>query len=265
MNAIVFPKISPVAFSILGFYIYWYALAYIFGILLGVKLLIQLNEKNRIFSIKALEDIMFYVMIGILLGGRMGYIIFYDLADCLTDPLKILMFRKGGMSFHGGMLGVGLGFLMLGRKYIINYKSALDMVCCVAPIGLFLGRIANFVNGELYGRITDVSWGVRFSNGGPWPRHPSQLYEAFFEGVVLFTIMLTLYYKTVLMRKPGTLCGIFLIIYALMRTVIESFREPDIQLGFFFKAVTMGQILSLPMIVLGFYFIFCKPQSRRID
>ena len=262
MNAIVFPQISPVAISIFGFHIYWYALAYIFGILGGVNLLKRLNKANKIFSNTALDDSIIYIMIGILIGGRVGYVLFYDFAECLSDPIRIFMFRKGGMSFHGGMLGLAFGFWLLCKKYKINFKQSLDMVCCVAPIGFFLGRLANFVNAELYGRITDVPWGVTFPHSGPLPRHPSQLYEAFFEGIVLFIIMQILYYKTKLIKLPGALCGIFLILYALMRMIIENFREPDVQLGFFLESVTMGQILSLPMILLGFYFILSQNQFK---
>jgi len=264
MMAIFFPHLNPIAFTFFGFDVYWYSFAYIVGVLLGYVFIKRLNQHYKpVFSPQALDDLIVYSVLGIVLGGRIGYVIFYDFAKTINDPLNLFMIRGGGMSFHGGALGLILSIYWLCRKYKINVYSALDLIVCVVPIGLFLGRIANFVNQELYGKITDVAWGVIFATGGNLPRHPSQLYEALSEGILLFCFLMYLFYHTKYIKKPGALGGFFLLGYGVSRIVIEGFREPDPQLGYFFSIFTMGQILSLPMLILGIYFITRKPKIRR--
>lgn len=256
MIAIFFPHINPIAFTFFEFEIYWYSFAYIFGVLLGYVFIKKLNKHyNPVFSPQALDELIVYSVLGIVLGGRIGYVIFYDFAETIADPFKLFMIRKGGMSFHGGALGLILAIYWLCRKYKINVRRALDLIVCVVPIGLFLGRIANFINQELYGKITNVPWGVIFATGGNFPRHPSQLYEALSEGILLFCFLQYLFYQTRYIKKPGALGGFFLLGYGISRIVAEGFREPDAQLGYFFSIFTMGQILSLPMLILGVYFI----------
>ncbi len=256
--SIPFPNIDPIALSIGPVAIRWYALAYMAGILIGWWYLIQINKKEPIvFTKKALEDIVVWTTAGIILGGRLGYVLFYNPVYYASHPLEALQIWHGGMSFHGGMVGLGLAILMLCRREKIPFLRAIDLVVCVAPIGIFFGRIANFINGELYGRVTDVPWGMVFPNGGPLPRHPSQLYQAGLEGLMV-TVILAIAVHTPLRQKAGALSGLFLIGYSLSRIVMELFREPDAQLGFIFGQFTMGQLLSVPMALLGIYLVFRK-------
>lgn len=261
MLAIFFPHLNPIAFTFFGFEVYWYSFAYIFGILLGYALIKKLNShKKPIFTAPALDDLLVYSICGIVLGGRIGYVLFYDFIKTINDPINLFMIRQGGMSFHGGAIGLILSIYILCTKHKINVYKALDLVVCVVPIGLFLGRIANFINQELYGRVTDVSWGVIFPLAGDLPRHPSQLYEAFLEGIVLFSVLIYLFYQTKLIKKPGSLGGFFLVGYGLARILVENYREPDAHLGYYFDIFTMGQLLSIPMLIIGGYFILRKPK-----
>lgn len=261
---IPFPNIDPVALHIgpipyLGMLaIRWYSLAYIAGILLGWWYIAKEHAKRPLTNLtqKALDDVVTWAVIGVVLGGRLGYVLFYKPAYYMENPERILHIWEGGMSFHGGLIGVITVFIIFCRKYRIRFFSFIDLVACAAPIGLFFGRIANFINGELYGRVTDVPWGIVFPSGGDLPRHPSQLYEATMEGVILFLILFVLLKFTTLRNKPGFLGGTFIAGYAIARMISECFREPDDFLGFFFGAVTMGQILSLPMLAYGLYLIF---------
>jgi phosphatidylglycerol:prolipoprotein diacylglycerol transferase len=192
-----------------------------------------------------------------------GYVLFYKPDYYFTHPLQILEVWGGGMSFHGGMIGFILAFYLFCRKFRIPFPPVIDVLVCVAPIGLFFGRLANFVNGELYGRVTDVPWGIIFPYGGDQPRHPSQLYEAGMEGILLFALLMFLLKFTKARQKPLLLGGVFLVGYSLSRIVAECFRQPDDFLGFFFGSMTMGQLLSLPMLMLGLYLIFrkCPPSN----
>lgn len=249
--AIPFPQIERVAFTIFGFDIYWYALAYLAGFLLGWwwlrKVTAAADDPVGPAPIDALINV---GIIGIILGGRLAYVLFYNLEFYARNPLEIIMVRDGGMAFHGGFLGMVVAIILVARHYRTPMLALGDCVAMAAPIGIFLGRIANFINGELYGRVTDVPWAMVFPEGGPLPRHPSQLYEALLEGIVLF-IILTVIWKKGGRRYQGLITGTFIAGYGVARILVESFRQPDEQLGFILAGTTMGQWLSLPMLVIG--------------
>ena len=255
-----FPNIDPVVVHIGSFGVRWYSLAYIAGILLGWRYIAKEHARKPIpnLSAKALEDIVTWAVVGIIGGGRLGYVLFYKPTYYMEHPSQILHLWEGGMSFHGGLVGVITAFVLFCRKYDIRFFALIDVIACATPFGLFFGRIANFINGELYGRVTDVPWAMVFPRGGDLPRHPSQLYEAALEGIVLFAILYYMLKYTNARSKPGMLGGTFIAGYATARMIVECFREPDEFLGFFLGYVTMGQILSLPMLVYGLYLVFRK-------
>lgn len=264
--SITFPDIDPVLVQIGPLAIRWYALAYVSGIVLGWWYLIRLNKRPPvILTQKALDDIMVWATLGIILGGRLGYVIFYNGSYYLHNPVEILKVWQGGMSFHGGLIGLLIAVYLMCRKEKISFIGTMDMVACVGPIGLFFGRIANFINGELYGRVTDVPWGIIFPRGGPLPRHPSQIYEALLEGLTLFLILSLLVWFTRIRHYKGAIGGVFLIGYALARMTVEQFREPDEQLGFIWGALTMGQLLSFPMLLIGVGLIIWGWRTHRHD
>jgi phosphatidylglycerol---prolipoprotein diacylglyceryl transferase len=249
--AINFPHIDPIAISLGPIAIRWYALAYIAGLLLGWRYCrILASRPPARLSARAVDDFLVWAALGVILGGRIGYILFYKPDYYLANPLHVLFIWQGGMSFHGGLLGVATAIALFARKEGVPVLNVSDIVAGAAPIGLFFGRIANFVNGELFGRPTDLPWGVIFPRGGPIPRHPSQLYEAGMEGLVLFTILYVLVRSGALERR-GTLTGAFLIGYAISRMLVELVRQPDQQLGFLIGGSTMGQLLSIPMLLAG--------------
>lgn len=252
-----FPNIDPVAIHLGPLAIRWYSLAYLAGILLGWWLVRAEHKRKPITNLspKAIEDMVVWAVIGIVGGGRLGYVLFYKPTFYFANPLQIFHIWEGGMSFHGGMLGVIFAFILFCRKYRVPFFELIDVIACAAPIGLFFGRLANFVNGELYGRVTDAPLGMVFPGGGDLPRHPSQLYEAGMEGVLLFCLMLFVLKCTDARAKPGFLGGVFLIGYGIARIIGECFREPDFHIGFLFGFTTMGQILSLPMLAYGVYLI----------
>jgi phosphatidylglycerol---prolipoprotein diacylglyceryl transferase len=258
--AIPFPAFDPVLVSIGPFSIRWYALAYIFGILLGWLYARALIKADQLWggpaplTVADFDDFVLWVTIGTIVGGRLGYVLFYNPAHFIAHPVEILQLWKGGMSFHGGFLGCVLAVVLFARARGIPMLSLGDITCAVGPIGLFLGRLANFVNGELWGRPTDVPWAVMFPGGGPLPRHPSQLYEAALEGLLLFAL-LALLIRAGALRRPGLVIGAFAVGYGVARSCAELFREPDPQLGFLWGGLTMGMLLSLPMIVAGLAFI----------
>lgn len=262
---LTFPSIDPVIFSVGPFAIRWYAVAYIAGIVIGWWLIGILNKDPRFqppaFSRTAYDDVIIWAVLSIMLGGRIGYVLFYNSAYFFEHPLEIFKVWQGGMSFHGGLIGVILGYSIFCKKYGLEFFRVSDLLAVVTPIGLFFGRIANFINGELFGRVTDSEWGIVFPHGGPQPRHPSQLYEAALEGMFLFIILYSIARFTTARAKPGTLSGIFLLGYALSRMAIEQFREPDTQVGFLFETITMGQLLSAPMLLFGVYLIFRKQSA----
>ncbi len=255
-----FPNIDPVAIHLGIISIRWYSLAYIAGIITGFWLIAREHAKRPLenLSKKALDDFILWAVGGIILGGRLGYVLFYKPSHYLSNPLEILRLWEGGMSFHGGLLGTIIAFYLFCRKYKIKFLALTDLLACVAPIGLFFGRIANFINGELFGRVTTAEIGMVFPNGGDLPRHPSQLYEATLEGLFLFIIMLLLLKKTNLREKTGYLSGMFLFLYSIARIICEYFREPDSFLGFIYAGATMGQLLSLPMLAFGLYLMMRK-------
>ena len=253
-----YPNIDPVAIHLGPLAIRWYSLAYIGGIMFGWWIFAAEHKKHPIPGLtkKILDDMVMWAVGGIILGGRLGHVLFYNFSYFIHHPIEIFYVWQGGMSFHGGMLGFAAAFYLFCRKHRIHYWAVMDMLACAAPIGLFFGRIANFINGELYGRVTDVPWGIVFPHGGDMPRHPSQLYEAGMEGILLFALLMFLLKCTRARQKEGLLAGVFLVGYACARMIAECFREPDEFLGFIFAHVTMGQLLSLPMLALGLYLIF---------
>ncbi|MDF2763098.1 MAG: prolipoprotein diacylglyceryl transferase [Rhodospirillales bacterium] len=257
MLALPFPNIDPVAFEIGPLVVRWYALAYIVGLIIGWKYAVWLNRRPAgLVPQAALDDFLAWAVIGIVLGGRIGYVLFYQPDYFLENPLAVFELWRGGMSFHGGLIGIILAMLLFARKRGVPFLAMTDLVAAAGPIGLFLGRLANFINGELFGRPTDVPWAIIFPAGGPVPRHPSQLYEAALEGVVLFLILLVLATTFQARRWPGVISGTFLAGYGVARIIVEFFREPDPQLGFLWGGATMGQILSLPMVAVGIAVIF---------
>lgn len=267
--ALAFPAIDPVAVSIGPLAIRWYALAYIAGLVGGWLYARRLANASSLWgAVKRpagadIDDMLVYVALGVILGGRLGYVLFYNPGQYLADPLSVFAVWEGGMAFHGGLLGAAVGMAWLARARGIGVLSLFDVAAAVAPIGIFFGRIANFVNGELWGRpAPDLPFAVVFPHGGPVPRHPSQLYEAFAEGVLLF-LLVAATVRIAGFRRPGLVTGVFAAGYAVARSVCEFFREPDAQLGFLFGTqvsaleggVTMGMLLSLPLLVAGIWLI----------
>ena len=262
--ALAFPAIDPVAVEIGPVAIRWYALSYVVGLLLGWQYVRYLAEK-RIGGLtkRHADDLLVFGTLGVIVGGRLGYVLFYQPGYYLSNPGEILVVWQGGMSFHGGALGVLIVVVLYARFMKLNLLSVADAICAQVPIGLFLGRIANFINGELYGRASDVSWAMVFPAGGPEPRHPSQLYEAVLEGIVLFALLAIAAHTKRIAQRPGTIAGMFFAGYGVARIIAELFREPDAFLGFILPGITMGQVLSLPMIVLGLFLILRIPPVPR--
>jgi phosphatidylglycerol:prolipoprotein diacylglycerol transferase len=255
-----FPAVDPVLVSIGPFAIRWYALAYIGGILLGWLYARALVRAEELWGGKApltlddVDDFILWITLGIIFGGRLGYVLFYNPAYFAAHPLEILQLWNGGMSFHGGFLGCVAAVMLFGWKRNIRILSLGDLTCAVAPIGLFLGRLANFINAELWGRASDVPWAIVFPGAGPQPRHPSQLYEAVLEGLVLFLVLYMLIQSGAL-RRPGLILGAFALGYSITRSLAEFFREPDVQLGFLWGGMTMGMMLSIPLALAGIILI----------
>ena len=272
--ALPFPAIDPIAIEFGPFAIRWYALAYVAGIVGGWWYARRLVANAALWgdvkrpTLADMDDLIIWVALGIVLGGRIGYVLFYNFEAYIADPLEILTIWRGGMSFHGGFLGVVLAMALFARSRGLHLLSLLDVGAVVTPIGLFTGRLANFVNGELWGRpAPDVPWAIAFPAAGPEPRHPSQLYEAFAEGLVLL-LLLGLAARIVGFRKPGRLAGLFAIGYGIARIACEFFREPDEQLGFLFGGafaqmggITMGQVLSLPMVLAGLLLLWAATRG----
>jgi len=257
---IAYPQIDSVAISLGPLPIRWYALAYIAGLLLGWAYARKLVRDDRLWGalprpdVLSLDDLLVYAALGVVAGGRLGYVLFYNPAYYLANPVEIIAVWRGGMSFHGGLAGAALGVWWFARREKISALTVADICSAVAPIGLLLGRIANFIKPELWGRETDVDWAMVFPDAGPLPRHPSQLYEAGLEGIALF-IVLWLVVRAGGLRRPGLATGVFAIGYGLARIFCEFFREPDPQLGFLFGGATMGMLLSLPLIAIGAGFV----------
>jgi len=271
-SVLPYPKFDPVLINFGPFAIRWYALAYICGILIGWLIARRLIANERLwggpapFTVLDFDDFVLWVTLGIILGGRTGYVLFYNLDHFLAHPSEIVQVWKGGMSFHGGFIGCVLAVILFALKRRVPMLSLGDITCAVGPIGIFLGRIANFVNGELWGRPTDVPWAIVFPGQAARgvPRHPSQLYEAALEGIVLFAILMLLIRRGAL-RRPGLVIGAFAIGYAIMRSFCELFREPDVQLGFLWGGTTMGMLLSLPLLIAGIGFVAFALRRPAVD
>lgn len=258
MNGLTFPNIDPIAFSVGPLQVHWYALAYLTGFLGGwayATFVLKRWGRTSPCSPETPEDLLPWCIAGIILGGRLVYTIVYNPILYLHNPLDVFKIWQGGMSFHGGLLGTLVAIWLYGRSKKLPFLALTDIAAMVTPIGLFFGRIANFVNGELYGRVTSMPWGIVFPSGGPLPRHPSQLYEAILEGLILGGVLLFFARRKTTWDRAGLLSGVFLIGYACSRIFVEFFREPDSQIGFLPGGVTMGQILCLPMIAAGLYII----------
>jgi len=253
-----YPDIKPEIFSIGPFAVRWYALAYIAGLVIGWQIMRRVcTQPPKVLSPEKIDDFLLWAALGVILGGRIGYVLFYKPSFFFENPGQIVMLWEGGMSFHGGWLGVITAILAFSFKNHISPFLLSDLVALVTPIGLFFGRIANFINGELWGRPTDVPWAMIFPRGGPLPRHPSQLYQATFEGILLFSLVLVVWRFTDGRRRPGLITGTFCMGYAVARIVGEIFREPDSFLGFILGSdwLTMGMLLSLPVLAFGAWLV----------
>ena len=257
--------VGPVALDLGFFQIRWYTLGYLVGILLAYWYLTKLLAKpGAPMSREHADDMILYATLGIILGGRLGYILFYQ-PSILNNPVDIFKLWEGGMSLHGGTIGVIFAIWLFARKRKLSFLRMCDYIACTIPFGLFLVRLANFVNDELWGKVTDVPWAIVFPNGGPLPRHPSQLYEAVLEGLLMAAIMWPLFWRTDARYKPGFLFGVAALIYGISRFAVEFVREPDSQLREFAEqtGLNMGQWLTIPMILLGLYLVFTANSRRQ--
>ncbi|MEO1045792.1 MAG: prolipoprotein diacylglyceryl transferase [Pseudomonadota bacterium] len=255
--------LSPIILEIGGFALRWYSLAYLLGLVFGWWMLKRmLTRSNPPMSSQDVDDFLLWATIGVILGGRLGYVLFYNPAEFLADPLKIFAIWTGGMSFHGGVLGMLLAIMIFAYRRQLNWLRIGDYIVCVYPFGHMLGRLANFVNGELWGRPTDGSWGMIFPLAGDEPRHPSQLYQAGLEGLLPLIVLMFLFWRTDARHQPGLLVGVFFIIMGVSRVVLELFREPDRNLGTLSTGLTMGQTLTIPLLLVGLWLIIRRhPQT----
>ena len=260
---IILPIFDQTALAIGPLEIRWYSLAYIAGILFVLFNLKKYNKIDNIMSEEALDNWIVWAILGVVIGGRLGYVLFYNFSFYISHPTQIMAVWHGGMSFHGGLIGAITSMYLFCRKYKIQFFQLTDILAMSTPIGLFFGRIANFINMELYGRITNSNYGFIFPNIDYQPRHPSQLYEAALEGLVLFAILFLLNKYSKIRKTPGILSGLFLIGYAAARASLEQFREPDEQIGFLFGNITMGQILSLPIFIIGLAIIIFSLRKAK--
>ena len=262
-TGIILPEFDPFLINFGGFGVRWYALAYIVGLLAGYWILRREARRHTApIDLAGIDSLLNHVLLGVILGGRIGFVLFYQPSYYLANPLDILKVWQGGMAFHGGLSGVIIAMWLFARRRGIPFLSVSDRVAMVVPIGLCLGRISNFINAELYGRVTDRPWGMVFPGSDGMPRHPSQLYEAGLEGLVLFAVLWIIYRRGG-RSIPGLMTGVFVMGYGLARTFVEFFREPDAQLGFLAGGVTMGQMLSGPMIIIGAVIIIKAMQARK--
>ena len=261
---------DPVLIDLGLFQIRWYSIAYILGIIIGwiyANKIIKLTRENRYnfrqITTSQFDDLIIYLVLGIVLGGRLGYVIFYNFEYYSQNFLEIFKIWQGGMSFHGGLLGIIISTIIFSKKTKTNFFKFADIISCVAPIGIFLGRIANFINGELYGKISTLPWAVIFSNGESVARHPSQIYEAILEGIILFILINYLALKKKLLFKTGNISGLFLVSYSILRIFSEIFREPDLHLGLFFNYFSLGTVLSIATLVAGLIIIMSAKKNEQ--
>jgi phosphatidylglycerol:prolipoprotein diacylglycerol transferase len=272
-SALAFPNIDPVIFRVGPLAVHWYGLGYVVGIMFAWWYGKKLLRSHRLWANnqppmapEALDDFVIWAALGVVLGGRIGYVLFYNFSYYISNPLAIPAVWDGGMSFHGGILGTTLAMFLFARSRGIKVWSMFDTIAAGVQVGLGVVRVANFINSELWGRVSDVSWAVYFPNGGPLPRHPSQLYEAFLEGVVLFFVLFLLVWVGRKLMKPGFIAGAFVTGYGLSRIVVEFFREPDAQLGYLFGGwLTMGMVLSVPMVLIGLWAMWRANRAAAKD
>lgn len=261
-----FPAIDPVLVHLGPVAIRWYGMAYAAGLLIGWWYLRRLVQRTPAAGTALdVDDFLFWALCGVVLGGRVGYVLFYNLPHYMAKPWEALAIWQGGMSFHGGLLGVVAATIWFARRRGLPLLTFGDRIACVAPIGLFFGRLANFINGELFGRAADVPWAIVFPRGGPMARHPSQIYEALLEGAFLFLILWVASRSQAVRSRAGTLMGLFLAGYGLARSFVELFRQPDVQIGFEILGTTRGQWLSAPMVLAGLYFIWRARRAKTVD
>lgn len=259
----IYHALDPIAFSIGPLTVRWYGLAYLAGFILGGMLLYRNARRWKLdLTVDDVLNVITGICVGVIVGGRLGYVLFYGAGAYLQNPLSILAINEGGMSFHGGLVGAVVGGVIVCRRAGLSVATMCDLGACATPVGLFFGRLANFVNGELWGKECDLPWGVMFETGGNVYRHPSQLYEALLEGVLLFALLWALSRK-VPPRPQGTFMGVFLVWYGVCRFLIEFVRVPDAQLGYLFGFVTMGQLLSLPLIAVGVWLLVWAHRTQR--
>jgi phosphatidylglycerol:prolipoprotein diacylglycerol transferase len=269
LAALTFPNIDPQAFSIGPVSVKWYGLAYMAGLILGWLYIRRLLATPHLWknntapmTIERVDDLLLYITLAIIVGGRLGQVLLYEPGYYFSNPGEILKTWRGGMSFHGALIGSAIAILVFARQYKISARTVMDICCAAVPFGLFFGRIANFINSEHWGRATDAAIGMVFPNGGPEPRHPSQLYEAALEGLVMFVIMRFMTHKMLGLKQPGLVTGVWLVWYAVARTICEFFREPEPIHALNIEPFTAGQIYSIPMLLLGIYFIVT---ARRVE
>ncbi|MFN8830668.1 MAG: prolipoprotein diacylglyceryl transferase [Labrys sp. (in: a-proteobacteria)] len=264
--ALAFPLIDPVAIAIGPIVIRWYALAYVAGLVAGWIYARRLVANTSLWREQPgdpalIDDLLVWIAFGVIIGGRLVYVIFYNPAYFLAHPLEIVAIWQGGMAFHGGLIGAATAIALYARRYGVPVLSYFDVAAAAAPIGLFFGRVANFINGELWGRPTDLPWAVVFPHAGPEPRHPSQLYEAALEGILLF-LVLAIAIRLGALKRPGLLAGLFGLGYGIARIAVEFYREPDAQLGYLVGPVTMGMVLSAPLVLAGLALILNARRGR---
>ena len=259
-----FPDFDPILIEIGPLAIRWYALAYVTGLIIGWRYLVALSRRpGAVLDEAAVDDLLVWITVSMILGGRLGYVLAYNPAYFADDPGALFRVWEGGMAFHGGLLGVTVAMIWFARRRGLPVLAVSDMVATIVPVGLFFGRLANFINGELFGRASELPWAMVFPRGGPAPRHPSQLYEAALEGAALFALLVWLSKRPAVAARPGLLTGVFCAGYALARMTVELFREPDAQLGFLFAGVTMGQMLSLPLLLFGLILVVAARAARE--
>jgi phosphatidylglycerol:prolipoprotein diacylglycerol transferase len=260
---------DPILIDLGLFQIRWYSIAYILGIVFGwiysIKIIKDTKKKYNLNLVKTeiFDDFIIYLIFGVIIGGRLGYVIFYDFQYYIENLSEIIKIWNGGMSFHGGLIGIITATSIFAKIKKVNFFNLTDIVACVAPMGIFLGRLANFINGELFGKVSNLPWAVIFPDGGNVPRHPSQLYEAFLEGIILFILINFLAFKKQFIIKTGQTSGLFLVFYSVLRILSESFREPDFHLGYFFKYFSMGTLLSVITLLAGFFIIFYTRKNEQ--